>query len=447
MASKLHLITYGCQMNEYDSERVAGLLRECQYELTADEHEADVILLNTCAIREKAEEKVFSKLGELKRLKARRPDLVIGVMGCMAQLQQEQVLRRAPAVDLVFGSPAIARVGELVERARRERRPVLETAEAPLVKITAKPPRADRLKAFVTVMEGCEKHCTFCVVPRTRGRERSHTPESILAEIEGLVAEGCREVTLLGQTVNAYGRDLTPPTDLAELFARVNDVEGLARIRFTTSNPYNLTPKLIRAMRDVPKVCEWFHLPLQSGSDRVLERMNRGYTRARYLELVDALREVEPAMAFSTDIIVGFPGETEDDFEATVEMIERVRYDNVFVFRYSPRPGTPAAAMPEQIPDGVKASRNSRLLEVVQRVAAERSRLLAGRTMEVLVDGTSRKNPGELSGRTRCNRVVNFDGQGEIGLGDLVQIRVTDVLPHSLRGALATPEEAVCWSR
>jgi tRNA-2-methylthio-N6-dimethylallyladenosine synthase len=445
--AKLHLITYGCQMNEYDSERVAGLLRERDYELTDDAAAADVILLNTCAIREKAEEKVFSRLGELKRLKADRPDLVIGVMGCMAQLQNAGVFRRAPQVDLVFGSPAIARVGELVDRARHERRPVLETGEAPLVKITAKPPTADRLKAFVTVMEGCEKHCTFCVVPRTRGRERSHPPATVVTEIERLVAEGCREVTLLGQTVNAYGRDLTPPTDLAELFARVNDVAGLERIRFTTSNPYNLTPKLIRAMREVPKVCEWFHLPLQSGSDRILALMNRGYTRAQYLALIDALREAEPAMAFSTDIIVGFPGETEADFEATVEVVERVEYDNVFVFRYSRRPGTPAATMPDQVPDDVKAARNGRLLEAVQRVTAARGRLLAGRTMEVLVDGTSRKNPGELSGRTRCNRVVNFDGQGRVGIGDIVHVRVTEALPHSLRGTLGTPEEAVCSSR
>jgi tRNA-2-methylthio-N6-dimethylallyladenosine synthase len=445
--AKLHLITYGCQMNEYDSERVAGLLRERAYELTDDATAADVILVNTCAIREKAEEKVFSKLGELKSLKAARPDLVIGVMGCMAQLQQATVLRRAPQVDLVFGSPAIARVGELVERARREGRPVLETGEAPLVKITAKPPAVDRLKAFVTVMEGCEKHCTFCVVPRTRGRERSHEPAAIVAEVEGLVAEGCREVTLLGQTVNAYGRDLTPPTDLAELLARVNDVAGLERIRFTTSNPYNLTPKLIRAMREVPKVCEWFHLPLQSGADRVLDRMNRGYTRGRYLELVDALRQAEPTMAFSTDVIVGFPGETEADFEATLELIERVAYDNVFVFRYSPRPGTPAAAMAEQLGDDVKADRNRRALEVAQRVGAQRSARLTGRTMEVLVDGTSRRNARELSGRTRCNRVVNFDGRGLVAVGDIVHVRVTDALPHSLRGTLATPEEAVCWSK
>ncbi|HET7342239.1 MAG TPA: tRNA (N6-isopentenyl adenosine(37)-C2)-methylthiotransferase MiaB [Methylomirabilota bacterium] len=445
--AKLHVITYGCQMNEYDSERVAGLLRERDYELTADENDADVILLNTCAIREKAEEKVFSKLGELRRLKARRPGLLIGVMGCMAQLQQQTVLRRAPAVDLVFGSPAIARVGELVERARREGRPVLDTTEAPLVKITARPPAADRLKAFVTVMEGCEKHCTFCVVPRTRGRERSHPPQAIVAEVEQLVAEGCREVTLLGQTVNAYGRDLAPPTDLAELFARVNGVAGLARIRFTTSNPYNLTPRLIRAIRDVPKVCEWFHLPLQSGSNRVLERMNRGYTRERYLELVDALRQAEPALAFSTDIIVGFPGETEADLDATLDMIERVAYDNVFVFRYSRRPGTPAATMPDQVDDAVKADRNRRVLDVVQRVTAARAGLLAGRTMEVLVDGTSRRHPGELAGRTRCNRVVNFDGEGRAAVGDIVHVRVTDVLPHSLRGALAPPEEAVCWSK
>src|SRR5438067_11228996 len=311
-------------------------------------------------------------------------------MGCMARLHQGAIQRRAPAVDLVFGSAAVSRVAELIERARTERRHVLETGEAPLVKIIARPPSADRVRAYVTVMEGCEKHCTFCVVPRTRGRERSHPPEAIVAEIEGLVAEGCREVTLLGQTVNAYGRDLTPPTDLAELFARVNDVEGLARIRFTTSNPYNLTPALIRAIRDVDKVCEWFHLPLQSGSDRVLARMNRGYTRARYLELVDALREAEPALAFSTDIIVGFPGETEDDLEATLETIERVGYDNVFVFRYSRRPGTPAAAMPEQIADDVKARRNARVLDGVQRVTAAHSQLLAGRKMDVLVDGRSR---------------------------------------------------------
>jgi tRNA-2-methylthio-N6-dimethylallyladenosine synthase len=445
--AKLHLITYGCQMNEYDSERVAGLLRERQYELTDDETAADVILLNTCAIREKAEEKVFSRLGELRRLKASRPELVIGVMGCMAQLQQATVFRRAPHVDLVFGSPAIARVGDLVERARHERRPLLETGEAPLVKLTAKPPSADRLKAFVTVMEGCEKHCTFCVVPRTRGRERSHPPAAIVAEIEGLVAEGCREVTLLGQTVNAYGRDLTPATDLAELFARVNDVAGLERIRFTTSNPYNLTPRLIAAMRDVPKVCEWFHLPLQSGSDRILDRMNRGYTCVHYLDLIAALRDAEPALAFSTDIIVGFPGETEADFEATVAMIERVRYDNVFVFRYSCRPGTPAATMPDQVPEAVKADRNRRLLEVVARVTGAQNARLTGRTMEVLVDGVSRRSPGELAGRTRCNRVVNFDGQGHVAVGDVVHVRVTDALPHSLRGTLATPEEAVCSSR
>jgi tRNA-2-methylthio-N6-dimethylallyladenosine synthase len=445
--AKLHLITYGCQMNEYDSERVAGLLRERQYELTDDETAADVILVNTCAIREKAEDKVFSKLGELKRLKAQRPGLVIGVMGCMAQLHQETIVRRAPQVDLVFGSPAIARVGELVERVQREGRTLVETREAPLVKITAKPASADRLKAFVTVMEGCEKHCTFCVVPRTRGRERSHPPEAIVAEVEQLVAGGCREVTLLGQTVNAYGRDLTPPTDLAELFARVNDVAGLSRIRFTTSNPYNLTPKLIAAMRDVPKVCEWFHLPLQSGSDRILERMNRGYTRAQYLDLIAALRDAEPALALSTDIIVGFPGETEADFAETVDMIERVGYDNVFVFRYSRRPGTPAAAMSDQVADEAKADRNRRLLEVVERVTGQRSARLAGRTMEVLVDGLSRRNPGELAGRTRCNRVVNFDGRGQVAVGDTVHVRVTDALPHSLRGTLATPEEAVCWSK
>jgi tRNA-2-methylthio-N6-dimethylallyladenosine synthase len=446
--AKLHLITYGCQMNEYDSERVAGLLREQSYELTDSEADADLILLNTCAIREKAEDKVFSKLGELRKVKARRPEVIVGVMGCMAQLHQHDIRRRAPVVDLVFGSPAIGQVASLVDRVRRERRPIVETGEAPLVKITARPAGAPRLRAHVTVMEGCEKHCTFCVVPTTRGRERSHPPQAILAEIRGLVAEGCREVTLLGQTVNAYGRDLAPPTDLAALFEQVNEVEGLARIRFTTSNPYNLTPRLIAALRDVSKVCEYFHLPLQSGSDRVLERMNRGYTRARYLELIAELRAAVPEIALSTDLIVGFPGETDEDFARTLEMVEAVGYDNVFAFRYSPRPGTPAAGFADQVAPEVKAARNTRLLEVAGRVAAERSRRLEGRTLEVLVDGTSKRSDTEVSGRTRCNRVVNFHGANRVSVGDVVHVRVTEALPHSLRGVLASmPEDAECFSR
>src|SRR3989449_1014779 len=445
--AKLHLITYGCQMNEYDSERVAGLLKADDYELTDSEHDADLILLNTCAIREKAEDKVFPKPGEVHALQRARPGLMVGVMGCMAQLHKNEILRRAPGVDLVFGSPAIARVGELVARARRER-PVLETGEAPLVKITARPDGASRLKSFVTVMEGCEKHCTFCVVPVTRGRQRSHTPASVLDEIERLVADGCREVTLLGQTVEMYGRDLDPPTDLAALLRAVNDVEGIARIRFTTSNPFNFTSRLIAAIRDLPKVCEYVHLPLQSGSNRVLERMNRGYTRERYLELVAEVRDAVPTMAFSTDLIVGFPGETEADFAETLEMVERVGYDNVFVFRFSRRPGTPAATMPDQVPDEVKADRNTRLLQAAERVSADHSRRLVGQTIEVLVDGTSKKNAGELSGRTRCNRVVNFDGQGRASVGELASVHIDQALPHSLRGTLASrPEETACLSK
>jgi tRNA-2-methylthio-N6-dimethylallyladenosine synthase len=435
--SKLHLITYGCQMNEYDSERVAGLLKNARYELTERAEEADVILLNTCSIREKAEDKVFSQLGALKGLKKKNPDLIIGVMGCMAQLQKGRIQERAPYVDLVFGSPAIARVEELVARVRTERRPVLETGEGPLVKITAKPAAQSRLKAFVTVMEGCEKHCTFCVVPTTRGRERSHPPETIVAEIRELAAGGCREVTLLGQTVNAYGRDLTPPTDLAALLEAVDAIPGIERIRFTTSNPYNLTERLVQAIRDVPKVVEYLHLPLQSGSDRVLERMNRGYTRARYLELIAELREAVPDIALSTDLIVGFPGETDDDFERTVETVERVRYDNVFAFRYSRRPGTPAAEMADQVDDSVKALRNTRILEVAARVAAERSGALEGRVLPVLVDGVSRKNPREVTGRTRCNRAVNFDPEGRDLYGEVVSVRIAQALPHSLRGELA----------
>jgi len=434
--SKLHLITYGCQMNEYDSERVAGLLKAERYELTDRPEDADLILLNTCSIREKAEDKVFSQLGALKHLKRSRPSLIIGVMGCMAQLQKGRIQERAPYVDLVFGSPAIARVAELVERARQGRGPVLETGEGALVKITAHPDGSQRLKAFVTVMEGCEKYCTFCVVPTTRGRERSHPPEVIVEEIRDLADAGCREVTLLGQTVNAYGRDLSPPTDLAALLELVDAIDGIERIRFTTSNPYNLTSRMIRAIRDVPKVCEYLHLPLQSGSDRVLERMNRGYTRARYLELIAELQETVPDVALSTDLIVGFPGETDEDFARTVELVERVAYDNVFAFRYSRRPGTPAAEMADQVPDEVKAERNRVILETAGRVAAARSRRLEGRTMPVLVDGISRKNAGEVAGRTRCNRVVNFDAGGRDLLGRVVPVRIARALPHSLRGDL-----------
>ena len=438
--AKLHLITYGCQMNEYDSDRVAGLLGKQQYDLTDHPDEADLILINTCAIREKAEEKVFSKLGQLRGLKQKNPSLIVGVMGCMAQLQQGTILERAPMVDLVFGSPAMARVGELVERVRRERRPVLDTGEGPLTKMTSTLPRPDRLKAFVTVMEGCDKYCAFCVVPYTRGRERSHSLESILEEIRGLAAQGYREVTLLGQNVNAYGKDLTPPTDLAALIEMVNEVAGIERIRFTTSNPVNLTGRLIRAIRDVPKACEYLHLPLQSGSDRVLTRMNRGYTRARYLELIAELKETVPGIALSTDLIVGFPAESEEDFEATLEMVERVGYDSLFAFRYSPRPRTPAAEFPDQVPEADKARRLSRLLEVANAVGAGKNAALLGREMEILVDGVSKKDPEELSGRTRCNRVVNFDGRGRRLYGELVHVRITQAMPHSLRGTLVSAE-------
>jgi len=434
-------------MNEYDSERVAGLLKE-RWELTERESDADLILVNTCAIREKAEDKVFSKLGQLRALKASKPGLLVGVMGCMAQLHRTAILDRAPGVDLVFGSPAIAKVGELVDQVMREGRRVVETGEAPLVKITAKPAGVSRLKSYVTVMEGCEKHCTFCVVPVTRGRQRSHPPAAILTEIRGLAEEGCREVTLLGQTVEMYGRDLTPATDLAALLGQVSEVDGIERIRFTTSNPFNFTDRLIAAIRDLPKVCEFVHLPLQSGSNAMLARMNRGYTRERYLELIAMLQAAVPDVALSTDLIVGFPGETEDDFAQTLDVVERVGYDNVFVFRYSPRPGTPAASMPEQLSLDVKAERNSRLLEVAGRVAAERSRRLLGRTMDVLVDGRSRKDATALQGRTRCNRVVNLEAHEAVTVGDVVPTRITEVLAHSLRGSVvALAEEIVCSSR
>ena len=434
--SKLHLITYGCQMNEYDSERVAGLLKQERYELTDRPEDADLILLNTCSIREKAEDKVFSQLGALRHLKRERPDLVIGVMGCMAQLQKGRIQERAPYVDLVFGSPAIARVAELVGRAKQGRGPVLETGEGALVKITARPEGGLRLKAFVTVMEGCEKYCTFCVVPTTRGRERSHAPEAIVEEIRGLAAAGCREVTLLGQTVNAYGRDLSPPTDLAALLERVNDIDGIERIRFTTSNPYNLTPRLIRAIRDVPKVCEYLHLPLQSGSDRVLERMNRGYTRARYLELIAELQGDGAGPRALHRSHRGLPRRDRGGLRADGgdgrggRLRQRVRLPLLPPAGHARggdgRSGAGRGQGRPQPPHPGDGDPRGRRAQPAPR----------GPDLPVLVDGVSRKNAGEAAGRTRCNRVVNFDPGGRDLLGRVVPVRVVRALPHSLRGEL-----------
>ena len=435
---KLHLITYGCQMNEYDSERVAGLLKNERYELTDSAEDADLILLNTCAIREKAEDKVYSELGTLRRLKARRPDVLIGVMGCMAQLRQGAI--QAPR------SARGSRVRLARHRPRRRAGDARARGAAARARDGRGAPRQDHREAgHEPAPEGLRHRDggvrkTLHVLRRAdhAGRERSHPPAAIVAEVTGLAERGCREVTLLGQTVNAYGRDLDPPTDLAELLEQIDEVPGIARIRFTTSNPYNLTERLIRAIRDVPKVVEYLHLPLQSGSDRILERMNRGYTRARYLELIAELKETVPDIALSTDLIVGFPGETEDDFARTVEAVETVGYDNVFAFRYSRRPGTPAAEMADQVPESVKAERNTRVLEAAVRVGAARSRALVGRVMEVLVDGASRKDAAQASGRTRCNRVVNFDSAGRDLTGEIVQVRITEALPHSLRGELVS---------
>ena len=435
---KLHLITYGCQMNEYDSERVAGLLKRERYELTEVAEEADLILLNTCAIREKAEDKVFSRLGQLRTLKQQRPEVLIGVMGCMAQLWQGKILERAPQVDLVFGSAAVARVGELVEQARAASAPIVEVREAPLVKLTAKPERPGQLKAFVTVMEGCEKFCTFCVVPVTRGRERSHPPEAVVAEVRELAAAGVREVTLLGQTVNAYGRDLTPATDLAALLELIDEVDGIERIRFTTSNPYNLTARLIRAIRDVPKVVEYLHLPLQSGSDRVLERMNRGYTAARYLELIAELTETVPGIALSTDLIVGFPGETDAGLRADGRrrrarpVRQCLRLPLLAAARHGRRRHERPGAGRRQ---GAAERAHTRGRDPRRRRAQPGAR--GPGAARCSWTGAPARTQARLTGRTRCNRVVNFDAHGRDLLGTVVPVLITRALPHSLRGELA----------
>jgi len=437
---KLYIKTFGCQMNEYDSARMADVLRVAHgMELTGDPAAADVILFNTCSVREKAQEKVFTDLGRVKHLKRANPQLLIGVGGCVASQEGAAIVRRAPHVDLVFGPQTLHRLPQMIESRRGTGKPQVDVSFPEIEKFDNLPPaRAEGATAFVSVMEGCSKYCTFCVVPYTRGEEVSRPFEDVLIEVAELAQQGVKEVTLLGQNVNAY-RGATAEgdaADLALLLEYVAAIPGIERIRYTTSHPREFTQRLAEAHARLPQLAPHVHLPVQAGSDRVLAAMKRGYTVLEYKAIVRRVRAACPAISISSDFIVGFPGESDADFEATMKLIEEIGFDSSFSFIYSRRPGTPAAALPDDTPHEVKLARLQRLQARIEQQAQAISRGMVGTLERVLVEGTARKDAAELCGRTGNNRVVNFPGSREL-IGRLVDVMVTTALPHSLRGELA----------
>ena len=442
----VHLKTYGCQMNEYDSARMADVLRESGgYEPTDDPVQADLLLLNTCSVREKAQEKVFSLLGQWRLLKQSRPEVIIGVGGCVASQEGEGITERAPFVDLVFGPQTLHRLPEMIAAVKHDGRAVVDVSFPEIEKFDRLPePRATGATAFVSIMEGCSKYCTFCVVPYTRGEEVSRPLAQVMEEVRRLAAQGVSEVTLLGQNVNAYRGPLDGggAADLAALIYHVAAVPGVERIRFTPSHPLEFRDSLVEAYRDVPKLASYLHLPVQSGSDRVLALMKRGHTALEYKQKIRRLREARPGISVSSDFIVGFPGETERDFEATLELIADVGFDQSYSFIYSRRPGTPAAALPDDVTHDEKQRRLERLQALVDAQALAISRGMVGTVQRILVERPSRRDSRQLAGRTENNRWVNFDGPATL-IGRYTDVVVTEALPNSLRGRLATAERGV----
>ncbi len=441
---KLFIQTHGCQMNEYDSSRMRDLLGESHHMIpTDDPEEADVLLVNTCSIREKAQEKLFHQLGRWKHLKDTKPDLIIGVGGCVASQEGEAIAERAPYVDLVFGPQTLHRLPEMINKKPQSNGAVVVDISFPEIeKFDNLPePEADGATAFVSVMEGCSKYCTFCVVPYTRGEEVSRPAADVLKEVRHLAAQGVREINLLGQNVNAYRGDSDDGiVDLAELITQVAAVDGIDRIRFTTSHPVEFTDSLINVYAEVPELVSHLHLPVQSGSDRILMAMKRGHTAIEYKSKLRRIKALRPNMSFSSDFIIGFPGETEKDFEATMNLIQAIGFDNSFSFIYSPRPGTPAASMEDDTPMDVKKERLRILQNRITQQAQEISRRMVGNTERVLVTGYSKKDPGQLSGRTENNRVVNFRCDQPELIGKFADILIEEALPNSLRGILLGSE-------
>ena len=441
-AKKLYIKTHGCQMNEYDSDKMADVLNAGHgLELTQDENEADVILINTCSIREKAQEKVFSQLGRWRELKNRNPDLVIGVGGCVASQEGEAILKRAPYVDLVFGPQTLHRLPEMIDAKRGSGKPQVDISFPEIEKFDHLPkPRAEGPTAFVSIMEGCSKYCSFCVVPYTRGEEVSRPFDDVLLEVLQLAQQGVREVNLLGQNVNAYrgaidGSDET--ADLAMLIRAIAQIEAIGRIRYTTSHPLEFSDALIEAHRDVDKLASYLHLPVQSGSDRILSAMKRNHTALEYKAKIRKLKAAKPGIAISSDFIVGFPGETERDFEATMKLIDDVGFDQSFSFIYSKRPGTPAANLPDEVTESVKSERLRRLQDAINKNAHAISEAMIGSVQRVLVERPSTRNASELTGRTENMRYVNFEGHPRL-IGQFIDIRITEVRVNTLRGEVLT---------
>jgi tRNA-2-methylthio-N6-dimethylallyladenosine synthase len=436
---KVYIRTFGCQMNEYDSAKMADVLEAAHGMTTTDRpEEADLILFNTCSVREKAQEKVFSDLGRVRALKRRRPHLLIGVGGCVASQEGARIVERAPFVDLVFGPQTLHRLPAMIEQRRASGHPQVDISFPEIEKFDALPlPRVQGASAFVSIMEGCSKYCTFCVVPYTRGEEVSRPLEDVLTEVADLADQGVREVTLLGQNVNAYrGVDADgQAVDFALLLDCVARVSSIGRIRYTTSHPKEFSARLIEAHRRLPQLAEHVHLPVQSGSDRVLAAMKRGYTLLEYKSIVRRLRAAHPAVSISSDFIVGFPGETEADFEQTLRLAEEVGFDSSFSFVYSPRPGTPAAELPDATPAEEKLQRLHRLQQTLEASRCAIGQAMVGRTETVLVEGASKRGANELTGRTSNNRIVNFAAPGEL-IGRFAPVRITEALPHSQRGEL-----------
>ena len=439
MSSKIFIQTHGCQMNEYDSAKMLDVLNASDgMELTDNAEEADVLLLNTCSIREKAQEKVFHQLGRWRKLKEKRPDIVIGVGGCVASQEGKALHDRAPVVDVVFGPQTLHRLPELVAKAKTEKKFVIDTTFPEIEKFDCLPePRAEGVSAFVSIMEGCSKYCTFCVVPYTRGEEISRPFDDIIGEIAELAEQGVREVNLLGQNVNSYRGEMHNGdiADLAMLIHYVAAVEGIDRIRYTTSHPVEFSDSLIQAYAEVPELVDHLHLPVQSGSDRILAAMKRGHMAIEYKQKIRKLREVRPNISLSSDFIIGFPGETDKDYEDTMNLIEEIGFDKSFSFIYSARPGTPAASMEDNVPMAVKKTRLYRLQQRITEMEQVISQKMVGTKANVLVERASKKDPEELAGRTENNRIVNFKGDLSL-IGNFAELEITEAHPNSLRGKL-----------
>jgi tRNA-2-methylthio-N6-dimethylallyladenosine synthase len=445
MSKKLFIKTMGCQMNEYDSAKMADVLRESHgYELTDAPADADLLLVNTCSIREKAQEKVFSELGRWRELKENKPGLQIGVGGCVASQEGEGITERAPFVDIVFGPQTLHRLPQLIDAAAKSDNSIVDISFPEIEKFDCLPePRADGPTAFVSVMEGCSKYCSFCVVPYTRGEEISRPLDDVIAEVASLAEQGVREVNLLGQNVNAFRGPMYDGqiADLATLIYYVAAIDGIERIRFTTSHPVEFTDSLIQAYAEVPKLASYLHLPVQHGSDRVLAAMKRGHTILEYKQKIRKLRAARPGISLSSDFIIGFPGETERDFEALMSLVAEMGFDQSFSFIYSARPGTPAASLADDTPLDVKKQRLQRLQARINQQAMAISRSMVGTTQRILVERLSKKSANQLSGRTENNRWVNFDADSSC-IGEFVDVLITEALPNSLRGRLANNRAA-----